>query len=79
MIFKINPKKIPNLPFPPIRINIKTSNGNCGCCFIYKSFNSNSWFWKYLKNDKKYYSIEVYNGDPKKLRRLQKLTIQKLI
>ena len=44
-----------------------------------KSFNSNSWFWKYLKNDKKYYSIEVYNGDVKKLRRLQKLTIQKLI
>ena len=44
-----------------------------------KTFHSNSWFWKYLKNDKKYYSIEVYDNDPKKLRKLQKLTIQKLI
>ena len=44
-----------------------------------KSFNSNSWFWKYIKNDKKYYSIEVYDNDPKKLRKLQKLVIEKLV
>lgn len=37
-------------------------------------FNQNSWFWKYLKKDLDYYSIEVYNTSIENLLRLKKLT-----
>jgi len=39
-----------------------------------ESFNKNSWFWKYLKKNLDYYSIEVYNTSIDNLISLKKLT-----
>ena len=37
------------------------------------SFDDSSWFWKYIDYKKEYLSIEVYDRDPKNLKKLLEL------
>ena len=41
-------------------------------------FNNKSWFWKYLRKDLNYYSIEVYGENEKKLFNLKKILSKKI-
>lgn len=41
-------------------------------------FNKRSWFWKFLKKNVKFCSVEVYSSDIKKLKKLFKITKEKL-
>ena len=43
-----------------------------------KSFNKNSWFWKFVPKKSEYVSIEVYISNPKTLYKLQNLAKKKL-
>jgi sugar phosphate isomerase/epimerase len=51
---------------------------NNGFADTNEKFNENAWFWKHLKKDKKYYSIEVYNISGAEIVSLYKLTKKKL-
>jgi sugar phosphate isomerase/epimerase len=51
---------------------------NCGTVDSNQAFNEASYFWKYLKNDLDYYSVEVYNEDNKTLVELSSLVREKL-
>ena len=41
-------------------------------------FDNNAWFWKYIDNNKEYLSIEVYDRDPKNLKKLFELAKKKI-
>jgi sugar phosphate isomerase/epimerase len=43
-----------------------------------KSFNSKSWFWKYIKKDASFCTIEVYSNNLKNLKKLIDITNMKL-
>lgn len=43
-----------------------------------RPFNNKSWFWKYLKKDLNYYSIEVYNQNIEQIKNQKKLLEKKL-
>lgn len=43
-----------------------------------QKFDENAWFWKYIKKDKKYYSIEVYDLSRDEIISLYNLTKKKL-
>ena len=51
---------------------------NCGAVDSNQAFDETSYFWKYLKNDLDYYSVEVYNEGNKKLVELLNLVKEKL-
>jgi sugar phosphate isomerase/epimerase len=51
---------------------------NCGTVDSNEAFDDDSYFWKYLKNDLDYYSVEVYNEENVKLVELVNLVKEKL-
>lgn len=51
---------------------------NCGTVDSNQAFDENAYFWKYLKTDLDYYSVEVYNEDNDTLIRLSDLVREKL-
>ena len=51
---------------------------NNGLSDTNEKFDKDAWFWDYLKKDKNYYSIEVYNLDSKEIINLYNLTKKKL-
>ena len=43
-----------------------------------KKFNSNSWFWRDLNNNAKFFTIEVYNVSFKDYKKLLKIVEKKI-
>ncbi len=43
-----------------------------------EAFDEKSWFWKYIKKDSEYYSIEVYNKDNSKIKDLKNIVLKNL-
>ena len=41
-------------------------------------FNEDSWFWKYIKNDLEYYSIEVYHQPINQMKKLHDMLLMNL-
>ncbi len=52
---------------------------NDGLSDTNESFTIDSWFWKYLKHDCNYYSIEVYNKELDEIKTLLNMTKMKLL
>ena len=46
---------------------------NDGLSDTNESFSKNAWFWKYLKSDLDYYSIEVYGQSINELKKLKEI------
>ena len=51
---------------------------NNGLSDTNQKFDENAWFWDYIKKDKNYYSIEVYNASNEEIKSLYDLTKKKL-
>lgn len=73
---KYNPSKMFKLCEPWIKAYHLSDND--GLSDTNNSFSENTWFWKYLKKDCNYFSIEVYNAKINEIKSLIEITKNKI-